>query len=87
VGAGDGVEGVKGAGPLTDWGELVQIHDERGAIQSSPDDVPVIDIHSLYRDPMLRCGRSASTAVSRPVCAAAENPALSVDRKLLGTSK
>ena len=31
----------------TDWGELVQIHDERDAIKSSPDDVPVIDIHNL----------------------------------------
>ena len=34
-------------GPPTDWAELVQAHDERYAIQSSPDDVPVIDIHSL----------------------------------------
>ena len=34
-------------GPPTDWAELVQAHDERDAIQSSPDDVPVIDIHSL----------------------------------------
>lgn len=34
-------------GPPTDWGELVQAHDERDAIQSSPDDLPVIDIHSL----------------------------------------
>ena len=34
-------------GPPTDWGELVQAHDERDAIQSSPDHVPAIDIHSL----------------------------------------
>ncbi|MDA1040151.1 MAG: transposase [Planctomycetota bacterium] len=34
-------------GPPTDWAEFVQAHDERDAIQSSPDDVPVIDIHSL----------------------------------------
>jgi hypothetical protein len=34
-------------GPPTDWAELVQAHDERDAIQSSPDHVPVIDIHSL----------------------------------------
>jgi len=34
-------------GPPTDWGELVQAQDERDAIQSSPDDLPAIDIHSL----------------------------------------
>jgi len=34
-------------GPPTDWGELVQIHDDRGAVQASPDELPVIDIHSL----------------------------------------
>ena len=34
-------------GPPTEWAELVQAHDERDAIQSSPADVPVIDIHSL----------------------------------------
>ncbi len=34
-------------GPPTEWAELVPAHDERDAIQSSPDDVPVIDIHSL----------------------------------------
>ena len=33
--------------PPTDWGELVQIHDERDVTQASPDEVPVIDIHSL----------------------------------------
>jgi hypothetical protein len=31
-------------GPPTDWGELVQAHDERDAIQASPDELPVIDI-------------------------------------------
>ena len=36
---------------------------------------------------MPRCGRPARRAVSRPVCANEKNPALSVDRKLLGTSK
>jgi hypothetical protein len=35
---------------------------------------------------MPRCGRPASRAVSRPVCADEKNPALSVDRKLFGTS-
>ncbi len=34
-------------GPPTDWGELVQIHDDRDVFQASPDDLPVIDIHSL----------------------------------------
>jgi hypothetical protein len=34
-------------GPPTDWGELVQIHDDREAVQVSPDELPVIDIHSL----------------------------------------
>jgi hypothetical protein len=33
-------------GPPTDWGELVQIHDDRDVFQASPDDLPVIDIHS-----------------------------------------
>jgi hypothetical protein len=31
----------------TDWGELVQAHDDREAFQVSPDELPVIDIHSL----------------------------------------
>ena len=34
-------------GPPIDWGELVQIHDDREAVQVSPDELPVIDIHSL----------------------------------------
>ena len=34
-------------GPPTDWGELVQVHDDRKAVQMSPDELPVIDIHSL----------------------------------------
>ncbi|MFM7183955.1 MAG: hypothetical protein ACKO4Z_04185 [Planctomycetota bacterium] len=34
-------------GPPTDWGELVQTHDDRKAVQVSPDELPVIDIHSL----------------------------------------
>jgi hypothetical protein len=36
---------------------------------------------------MPRCGRPARRAVSRPVCAHETDPALSVDRKLRGTSK
>ena len=34
-------------GPPTDWGELVQVRDDRSVIQSSPDELPAIDIHSL----------------------------------------
>ena len=34
-------------GPPTDWGELIQAHDNREAVQVSPDELPVIDIHSL----------------------------------------
>ena len=34
-------------GPPTGWGELVQIHDDRDVFQASPDELPVIDIHSL----------------------------------------
>ena len=34
-------------GPPTDWGELVQVHDGREAVQVLPDELPVIDIHSL----------------------------------------
>jgi len=31
----------------TDWEELVQVHDERAIFQSSPNELPAIDIHSL----------------------------------------
>jgi hypothetical protein len=34
-------------GPPTDWGELVQVHDDHDVFQSSPDELPAIDIHSL----------------------------------------
>ena len=34
-------------GPPTDWGEVVQIHDNRDVFQPSPDELPSIDIHSL----------------------------------------
>ena len=34
-------------GPPTDWGELVQVHDDRSIFQASPDELPVIDINSL----------------------------------------
>jgi hypothetical protein len=38
---------ITSSGPPTDWGELVQIHDDRETAQMSPDELPVIDIHSL----------------------------------------
>ena len=34
-------------GPPTEWGELVQVHDDRAIFQASPDELPAIDIHSL----------------------------------------
>jgi hypothetical protein len=34
-------------GPPTDWGEFVQIHDDRDVFQAAPNELPVIDIHSL----------------------------------------
>jgi hypothetical protein len=34
-------------GPPTDWGEFVQVHDDRDVFQASPDELPAIDIHSL----------------------------------------
>ena len=34
-------------GPPADWGELVQVHDDRAIFQASPDQLPVIDIYSL----------------------------------------
>ncbi len=33
--------------PPTDWGELVQAHDDRHVFQPSPDELLAIDIHSL----------------------------------------
>jgi hypothetical protein len=33
--------------PPTDWGELVQVHDDRDIFQASPQGLPAIDIHSL----------------------------------------
>ena len=38
---------VPARGPPTDWGELVQVHDDSDVFQSSPDELPAIDIHSL----------------------------------------
>ena len=36
-----------GRGPPTDWADLVQVHNDRDIFQASPDELPVIDIHSL----------------------------------------
>ena len=35
-------------GPPIDWGEFVQVHDECDVTQASPDELPVVDIHSLF---------------------------------------
>ena len=34
-------------GPPTDWGEFVQVHDDRAIFQGRIDELSVIDIHSL----------------------------------------
>ena len=34
-------------GPPADWGELVQVHDDRAIFQGRIDELPDIDIHSL----------------------------------------
>ena len=34
-------------GPPTDWGEFVQVHDDRAIFQGRIDELAVIDIHSL----------------------------------------
>ena len=34
-------------GPQTDWGELVQVHDDRDIFQASPQELPATDIHGL----------------------------------------
>jgi hypothetical protein len=33
--------------PPTDWGEVVQVHDDRDVLQASHDELPAIDIHRL----------------------------------------
>jgi hypothetical protein len=37
----------RGLSAATDWGELVQVHDDRDIFQASPQELPAIDIHSL----------------------------------------
>ena len=39
-------------GPSTGWAELVQGHDDRDEIQSSPDDLPVIGRHTVAELPL-----------------------------------
>jgi hypothetical protein len=34
-------------GSSPDWGELVQVHDDRDIFQASPQELSAIDIHSL----------------------------------------
>jgi len=34
-------------GPPTDWGELIQVHDDQAIFQASPVELPDIDIHSF----------------------------------------
>jgi hypothetical protein len=34
-------------GPPAEWNELAQAHEDRDVMQTSPDELPVIDIHSL----------------------------------------
>jgi hypothetical protein len=46
-GHGDRKEQRPARGPPAAWGELVQLHDDRDAIQAMPDELPAIDIHSL----------------------------------------
>jgi hypothetical protein len=38
---------IPARGPPTDWGELVQVDDDRDIFQGRIDDLPAIDIHSL----------------------------------------
>jgi hypothetical protein len=43
-----GLRSLKAArGPAADWGELVQVHDDREIVQGRIDELPAIDIHSL----------------------------------------
>ncbi len=49
--------GARNRGPPTDWAGIVQTHDDRTVFHVLPDEFPVIDIDSLRRDPMWRCGR------------------------------
>ena len=39
--------GLPALGSPTDWGELVQVHDDLAVFQTSPDELPTIDLQSL----------------------------------------
>ena len=45
------------SGPPTEWHEIVQAHDDRDGMQASSDELPVIDIHSLWCVPARRRSR------------------------------
>jgi hypothetical protein len=49
-------------GPPTDWGELIEVHDDRAVFQSLSDELPVIDIHNLRPQPGARYQRSRQAA-------------------------
>ncbi len=49
-------------GPPTDWGELVQVHDDRAIFQASPVELPVFDIHGLCPLPDARSRQSREAA-------------------------
>jgi hypothetical protein len=57
-------------GPPADWGQLVQASDERDVFQASPDELPVIDIHSLRPVPDAR-HQGPGRATRETVCAEA----------------
>jgi len=49
-------------GPPTDWGELIQVHDDRAIFQGRIDEPPVIDIRSLGPLPDARSQQSRQAA-------------------------
>ena len=49
-------------GPPAGWGEFVQVHDDRDVFHASPDELPAIDIHSLWPVPDARSRQSRQVA-------------------------
>ena len=49
-------------GPPTDWGELVQVYHDRDIFQASSDEMPAIDIHSLWPLPEAGSRKSREAA-------------------------
>ena len=49
-------------GPPTDWGELVQVHDDRDIFRASPDELPMIDIHTPWAVPDATSQQSGQAA-------------------------